>query len=1090
MGVFRFGRRALAILIFSLLVMSGALVSGPALAAPVTDAASEPPAEPFLRIETGMHTAIINRISVDASGRLAATASDDKTVRLWSLPEGKPVGILRVPVGAGPEGSLYSVALSPDGRTVAAAGFVGQQWDGRPSLYLFDVASRKIKARLPRLPSEVLHLAFSVDGKRLAAAFGGGAGLIVYDMATGRVAGADHDYGTQSANWVAFARDGRLATTAFDGAVRLYDSSVRLVAKRALPGGGRPFSVAFSPDGGALAVGSFDAPRVDILSAADLKPRSSPDCSDLRGGNLAAVAWIEDGRQVSLAAGGTAAREGGARFIRVWSGAGSGRSVDIPAARDSINQIEPLGGGEALFVSAEPSWGRIGGGRKLMEVTSPIANFRDIFAGRFAVSDDGLTVEFGIAAKGQHPMRLDLHDHSYGPAAKADPALSRPVTETASLKVSNWQNSANPALGVRALRLDGEERSRSLAVVPDGQSFVLGGDYWLRWFDNRGALIEKVAIPAAAAGIAVTRPGTMAVVALTDGTLHWYNLNGPGKPLEERASLFVHGDGLRWVAWTPEGFFDHAEGGGKDLVGYHFNKGKTATPEWVAFSQVYPLLHSSELVVKKIAGGFDDEIARTYASIGNLRARFERHPLPKVEGVEYCWTPAGGAETCRPIAEIGTRGFKRDTGRDTASGPATTASGPAVPAAPAASALSATVPDEVSRVKLKFRVVDGGGGVGDVAVLVNDRAIDRQDVTRAFRRDTSGAPAPAPVYGPATVQAPGQPFERLVALDPGSNRIELRAYDGARTAFVSSGRIEVIRAAPVAAPRAKPPAKPRLFVLAAGVDVYKNPAYHLNFPVADAEGVTAALKERAGDLYDQVLVPVVGPDQSVTFAETKGGRGVLANGDASLEMVEKAFAALGKDGVLNPTDTVVIYLAGHGVREDGAAAGSQAAGKFYFITANVDSPDTVAQQALSQDALLKHLVEINGRKAHILLVLDTCHSGAFAKGAPLDAITNLNDEAGISVLAAAASNQEALDGYRPGGRGAAEHGVFAYAVISGISGGATADETGIIYPTALARYVKEAVVRLAAEVSPSHKQQAKWQPLGEQDDFPLARKFH
>ena len=94
------------------------------------------------------------------------------------------------------------------------------------------------------------------------------------------------------------------------------------------------------------------------------------------------------------------------------------------------------------------------------------------------------------------------------------------------------------------------------------------------------------------------------------------------------------------------------------------------------------------------------------------------------------------------------------------------------------------------------------------------------------------------------------------------------------------------------------------------------------------------------------------------------------------------------------------------------------------------------------------------------------------------------------MLAAAASNQEALDGYRPGGRGAAEHGVFAYAVISGISGGATADETGIIYPTALARYVKEAVVRLAAEVSPSHKQQAKWQPLGEQDDFPLARKFH
>jgi hypothetical protein len=48
-----------------------------------------PDQEPVLRIETGMHTAPIRRIGVDAACRLAATASDDKTVRLWSLPDGK-----------------------------------------------------------------------------------------------------------------------------------------------------------------------------------------------------------------------------------------------------------------------------------------------------------------------------------------------------------------------------------------------------------------------------------------------------------------------------------------------------------------------------------------------------------------------------------------------------------------------------------------------------------------------------------------------------------------------------------------------------------------------------------------------------------------------------------------------------------------------------------------------------------------------------------------------------------------------------------------------------------------------------------------
>ncbi len=48
-----------------------------------------PDQRPFLRIETGMHTAPIRRMGVDAACRLLATASDDKTVRLWSLPDGK-----------------------------------------------------------------------------------------------------------------------------------------------------------------------------------------------------------------------------------------------------------------------------------------------------------------------------------------------------------------------------------------------------------------------------------------------------------------------------------------------------------------------------------------------------------------------------------------------------------------------------------------------------------------------------------------------------------------------------------------------------------------------------------------------------------------------------------------------------------------------------------------------------------------------------------------------------------------------------------------------------------------------------------------
>lgn len=46
----------------------------------------EPSREPILHIETGMHTANINRIGVDAANRYLVTASADKTVRVWELP--------------------------------------------------------------------------------------------------------------------------------------------------------------------------------------------------------------------------------------------------------------------------------------------------------------------------------------------------------------------------------------------------------------------------------------------------------------------------------------------------------------------------------------------------------------------------------------------------------------------------------------------------------------------------------------------------------------------------------------------------------------------------------------------------------------------------------------------------------------------------------------------------------------------------------------------------------------------------------------------------------------------------------------------
>ena len=84
--------------------------------------AAEPPKEPILKIETGMHTAQIGRIGVDDANRYLVTASLDKSVRVWELATGRLLSVLRPPIGERNEGKIYAVDISPAGQTVACGG--------------------------------------------------------------------------------------------------------------------------------------------------------------------------------------------------------------------------------------------------------------------------------------------------------------------------------------------------------------------------------------------------------------------------------------------------------------------------------------------------------------------------------------------------------------------------------------------------------------------------------------------------------------------------------------------------------------------------------------------------------------------------------------------------------------------------------------------------------------------------------------------------------------------------------------------------------------------------------------------------------
>jgi WD40 repeat protein len=72
-------------------------LSGAILLAALQCIAAEPTTRPLPRLETGMHTASINRIATDASGRWAVTASHDKTTRVWEVASGRQLAVLCPP---------------------------------------------------------------------------------------------------------------------------------------------------------------------------------------------------------------------------------------------------------------------------------------------------------------------------------------------------------------------------------------------------------------------------------------------------------------------------------------------------------------------------------------------------------------------------------------------------------------------------------------------------------------------------------------------------------------------------------------------------------------------------------------------------------------------------------------------------------------------------------------------------------------------------------------------------------------------------------------------------------------------------------
>ncbi|MGH6815844.1 MAG: hypothetical protein ACREC6_09070, partial [Hyphomicrobiaceae bacterium] len=613
------------------MVLAAALIGASGAAAQTS---APPPQDPMLRIEAGMHTAQINRIGVDAACRWMVTGSEDKTVRLWDVTgaAARLVRTLRVPIGEGDDGKIYAVALSADGRLVAAGGYDAAYTSERAVyVYLFEVASGRLIRRLGPLGNVVLHLAFSPDDRHLAATLGGGQGVRVWETAGWRLVGEDKSYGGTNSYGAAFAAAGHLFTTAFDGHLRRYGPDFKLAHKAKAQGGARPF-IAVHPAGDRLAVGFADTTAVEVYDSRNLTRLFAADTAGVDNGSLSSVAWSADGER--LFAGGRYDVRGDSP-IRLWGQGGGGRARDVPLSQNTIMQLLPCGAGLAVG-AADPAFGLLSAtGEKRLWQTGVTADMRGKREDALTLSAEGGQVRFGLSVGGQAPVLFDLVMQRLTDAPSPVSGLS--AADTTSLKVSDWLNNVAPKLDGTPLALQQYEWSRALAIGPDRAHFVLGTEWRLRAYDRSGKELWQKPVPGMAWGVNITGNGKLIVAAYGDGTIRWHRLDDG----RELLALFVHAKDRRWVAWTPKGYYI-ASPGAEDLIGWHVNRGWNEAADFFPASR-FRQTFSRPDIVTRILDTLDEDRAVTLANAEAKRRQDEEDLRRKLPPVVTILAPTDGS---------------------------------------------------------------------------------------------------------------------------------------------------------------------------------------------------------------------------------------------------------------------------------------------------------------------------------------------------------------------------------------------------------------------------------------------------------------
>ena len=283
------------------------------------------------------HTMKIVALSFSPDGKLVASCSEDKTVRLWDALTGKPAAF----VGKHPA-AMKNVLFAADGTLLSC--------DSELGFKTWDVDSGAERGQ-ELAPGRAQCVAFTPDARRMA--HGAEPRVVtLLDMPSGRTAAVFEGH-TDTIHCLGFSRDGRwLASGSLDQTVRLWDAenhASHLVLTHPTHGA---TALAFTPDGATLAVGgartntvvwysgrtiSYEPGALQLWNVAD--GRLLRDFTGEIFG-IYALAFAADGRLLASA--------GSDGVVRLWDAATGKELAALPGHNSLIRTLAFSPDGQTL----------------------------------------------------------------------------------------------------------------------------------------------------------------------------------------------------------------------------------------------------------------------------------------------------------------------------------------------------------------------------------------------------------------------------------------------------------------------------------------------------------------------------------------------------------------------------------------------------------------------------------------------------------------------------------------------------------------------------------------------------------------------